>query len=331
MTTSNKKIIEILDSLKIPFSGSAIGSYHISPYPQTSVSGVGPVTYRDKKTKKIYTLLQRRFKDNFQWWIPGGYVELPARDDFFTKNSEKIKNATISQYYKNAAKQGWQRAYKDINDPEKLAETFKEHKINWPKEVDYNWQQAWQREVLEETGVNLDEFKNKVIFNLNSTNTLTVGVEPDRLINIDGKFCAFLGDLDKAPEITPDEETEELQWIALDEISFDKENYLARGKIVNLYTVTLIEEGLFRMICHKIKEISKIKNPVTKQEISRFNTPQNLQSFLILNPQIKRTEEIEEFLSWKFGDLEIGENLCSKDGDRLYDISLIITDRINVI
>jgi len=83
----------------------------------------------------------------------------------------------------------------------------------------------------------------------------------------------------------------------------------------------LIEEGLFRTICHKIQEISKIINPVTKQEISRFNTPQNLQSFLILNPQIKRTREVKEFLAWEFGELEIGKNLCGKNGDELYKIS----------
>ena len=329
MNNGAKKITEILDSLKIPFSGSAVGSYHVSPFPQASVSGIGAVIYRNKKTKKIYTLLQRRFKDNFQWWVAGGYVELPPRDDFFTKNFQKIKNATISEYQKNAVKQGWQKAYKEINDPKKLAETLKKHKINWPKEVDFNWQSAWQREVLEETGVDLEKFKDRLIFDLNSSNTLTVGAEPDRLVNIDGKFCAFLGELDKAPQTKPDEETEELCWIALDEISFDKKNYVAHGKVVNLYTIGLIEEGLFRTICHKIQEISKIKNPITKQEISRFNTPQNLQSFLILNPKIKRTKEIVEFLAWEFGELEIGKNLCGKDGDELYENSLLVVANIS--
>jgi hypothetical protein len=91
----------------------------------------------------------------------------------------------------------------------------------------------------------------------------------------------------------------------------------------------LIEEGLFRTICHKIQEISKIKNPITKQEISRFNTPQNLQSFLILNPKIKRTKEIKEFLSWEFGELEIGKNLCGKDSDELYENSLLVVATIS--
>ncbi len=325
---SEEKIIKILDSLEIPFSGVTIESktkkYHISPFPQTSISGVGPVFYYNRKDQKIYTLLQRRFKDNFQWWFPGGYVELPSCNGFFKKNFKKIKNATIDEYYKNAMKQGWQKAYKEINDPKKLIKIFKKYKIDWPKEVDFNWQLAWQREVLEETGIDLDKFKDKLIFDLGKTNTLMIGSEPDRLINIDGKFCAFLGELKKAPEIIPDNETEELRWIALNEICFDKRNYTADEKIINLYAVTLIEEGLFKIICHKIKEISKITNPVTRQEISMFNTPQNLQSFLILNSQIKLTKEIKEFLAWESGDLEIGKNLCGENGDRLYKISLLI-------
>ena len=322
---ANSKIIKALDSLKMPFAGVSIGNkYHVSPFAQSSVSGIGPVIYRDRKTKKIYTLLQRRFKDNFQWWVAGGYVELPAHDTFFTKNFQKIKKATIGEYYKNAAKRGWQRAYKEINDPKKLAEVFKEYKINWPKEFDFNWQSAWKREVREETGVDLDKFKDCLIFDLGSSKTLTIGVEPDRLINIDGKFCAFLGDLDDAPKTKPDEETEELSWVALEEISFDKKKFIARGKVINLYAITLIEEGLFRTICHKIQELSKVKNPITKQEVSRFNTPQNLQSFFILNPQIERTKEIKEFLAWEFGELEIGKNLCGKKGDILYKVTLAI-------
>jgi 8-oxo-dGTP pyrophosphatase MutT (NUDIX family) len=328
MKNSVNEIAKILDSLKIPFFGSTIGSYHVYKFPQASVSGIGPVIYRNKKTKKIYILLQRRYKDNFQWWVAGGYVELPSHDNFFTKNFQKIKNATIGEYKKNAVKQGWQKSYKEINDPKKLIKILKKHKINWPKEVDFNWQSAWQREVLEETGVDLDKFADRLIFDLNSSKTLTVGVEPDRLVNIDGKFCAFLGELDKAPKIIPDHETEELQWIALDEIFFDKKNFVARGKIINLYSIAIIEEGLFRIICHKIQEISKIINPVTKQVISKFNTPQNLQCFLILNPQIKRSREIKKFLTWEFGELEIGKNLCGKDGDELYKISLLIAETI---
>jgi ADP-ribose pyrophosphatase YjhB (NUDIX family) len=203
-------------------------------------------------------------------------------------------------------------------------EILKKNKINWPKKVDSNWQAAWYREVLEETGINLDKFKHKLIFDLKKNHNFMMGAEPDRLVNIDGKFCAFLGELEKAPKTVADNETEELRWIALDEIYFDKKNYLLDGKIVNLYAVTLIEEGLFAIICHQIKEISKIINPFTKQQVSRFNTPQNLQSFLILNSQIKRTKEIKEFLNWEFGELEVGKNLCGKNGDRLYEISLQI-------
>lgn len=327
--SSAAKIVGVLDSLEMPFSGISIGSkYHISPFPQTSVSGIGPIFYRNKQNQKIYTLLQRRFKDNFQWWPPGGYVELPARDGFFKENFKKIKNATINEYYNSKDKQDWQRAYKEINNPKKIAKNFKKHKLNWPKEVDFNWRCAWQREVLEETGINLDKFKNKLILDLQNTHTLTVGVEPDRLINIDGKFCAFLGELEKAPKTTPDAETEELRWIALDEISFDKNNYAAHEKIVNFYGFTLIEEGLFRIICHKIQEISKIVNPITKQEISSFDSPQNLQSFLILNPKIKRTKEVKEFLAWEFGELGIGKNLCGKNGDLLYKNSLLIANSL---
>ncbi len=324
---SNQKISEVfnlLDSLKIPFCGKTFDfknkTYHISPFPQITISGIGPIFYLNKKNQKIYTLLQRRFKDNFQWWFPGGYVELPSvRNGFFSENFEKIKNATIDKFYKNY---DWQKTKKELNDPKKLAEFFKKHQLNWPKKIDSNWEAAWQREVFEETGVDLDKFKQKIILDFKFNRTLMLGAERDRLTNIDGKFSAFLGELDKEPKTAPDAETEELRWIALDEITFDKKNYFAYKKIVNLYTVSLIEEALFEIICYKIKKISKIKNPLTKQEISKFNTPQNLQSFFISNPQIKQNQEIKEFLSWKFGELEIGKDLCGKNGKRLYHLTL---------
>ena len=90
MTTD--QIITALDQLKIPFSGTTITSgskkYHISPFQQISISGLGPVFYINKKDQKIYTVLQRRFKDNFQWLTPGGYAELPpARCEYFTSEN----------------------------------------------------------------------------------------------------------------------------------------------------------------------------------------------------------------------------------------------------
>jgi 8-oxo-dGTP pyrophosphatase MutT (NUDIX family) len=334
----NKKeneIIELLDELKIPFSGTVIycgqKKYHISPFQQISISGIGPIFYLNKKDQKIYTLLQRRFKDNFQWWFPGGYVELPsATADFFSKNFQKIKEATIKEFYKNSLEaQDWQKARKEINDPKKLEKIFKKQGIKWPKEIDANWQSAWQREVFEETGVDLDKFPQALILNLKMSQTLMLGAESDRLVNIDGKFCAFLGELEKAPESTPDHEVEELKWIATDEIIFDKKQkkYLAANFCVNPYVLSLLEESLFEFLCHKIKQISKIKNPLTKQEISRFNTVQNLQSFLIeksSNFKIKKLEFIKEFLSWKFGECEIGKNLCGKNGNKLYKTTLEI-------
>ncbi|NBV06459.1 MAG: hypothetical protein EBS06_04395 [Proteobacteria bacterium] len=337
-TRIEKQIVSQIELLKIPFAGTTIQSdskkYHISPFQQISISGIGPIFYLNQKDQKIYTLLQRRFKDNFQWWFPGGYVELPsANHGFFLENFEKIKNATIDEFYKNSFDYGcWQKAKKEINDPKSLTKFFKKHKIKWPKEIDANWQSAWQREVFEETGVDLEKFSKRVILDFKFNHTLMIGAERDRLTNIDGKFCAFLGELKTHPKTIPDSEIEELQWIALDEISFDKKkkNFFAHQKIVNLYTVTLIEESLFEIICHEIKKVSKIKNPLTKQKISRFNTPQNLQSFLISNFcsgwKKQNYPLISKFLAWQFGDLEIGKNLCSKNGDMLYKISLKISE-----
>ncbi len=372
---AEKAIVELIELLKIPFSGTAIQSgdkkFHISPFQQISISGIGPVFYRDKKTKKIYTLLQRRFKDNFQWWFPGGYVEVvPTHCETLNDGKikipafEKIKNATIDEYYKNAIAYGcWQKAKQEINDPKSLEKIFKKHKVQWPKEIDANWESAWQREVLEETGVDLDDFPQKIILDFKFNRTLMIGAERDRLTNVDGKFCAFLGELSEAPKTTPDYETEELRWIALDEIFFDakKKNYFAEekigsAKIVNLYTVTLIEEALFEVICHEIKKISKIQNPVTGQLISRFNTPQNLQSVLIeklsalcdgprnksgvtkcsaeqshhhFHPGLvpgSMPKTIFNFLSWQFGPLEIGKEICGKKGDKIFLISILLAD-----
>lgn len=331
-------IIKLLDSLKIPFSGTTIKSgakkYHISPFPQISISGIGPIFYRNKKDKKIYTLLQRRFKDNFQWWFPGGYVELPERQGFFLDNLQKIKNATIKEFYQNSLESGnWQKARQEINDSKKLAKIFKKHQINWPKEIDYNWQDAWKREVLEESGVNLDDFPKAIILDLKMTQTFMIGAEADRLVNIDGKFCAFLGELTKEPKSIPDDEVEESKWIAIEEIIFDKKQkkYIVAKNQLNPYVISLIEESLFEIICSKIKEISRIKNPITKQEISRFETPQNLQCFLIeksKNLDLMKFNSINEFLAWKFGELKIAKNLCGKNGDIFYKITILICEFI---
>lgn len=335
---SNQKIKEIigfLDDLKIPFSGTTIFSdqkkYHISPFQQISLSGIGPIFYQNKKDQKIYTLLQRRFKDNFQWWFPGGYVELPsASSDFCSKNFQKIKTATIGEFYKNTLQiKDWQKARKEINDPKKLKEILKKHKIKWPKEIDANWQEGWQREVFEETGIDLDKFPQAIILNLKMSQTLMLGAEADRLINIDGKFCAFLGKLEKAPKSTPDHEVEELKWIATDEIFFDKKQkkYLAANYQINPYVLSLLEESLFEILCYKIKKLSKVKNIFTKQEISRFHSPQNLQSFLLEklpDHKINNLKFLKNFLAWKFGEMEIGKNLCERNGNMLYKTSLAI-------
>ncbi len=364
------QIITDLDSLNIPFSGTTIKSgskkYHISPFQQISISGIGPVFYINKTDQKIYTLLQRRYKDNFQWWFPGGYVELPwANHGFFAENFEKIKNATIDDLYKNSLNGGsWQKARKEINDPKKLEKSFKKHGLKWPQEIDANWQSAWQREVLEETGVDLDQFPQKIILDFKFNHTLMIGAERDRLTNIDGKFCAMLGVLDEAPETTPDHETEELKWIAIDEINFaaEQKNYFACEKQVNLYTVTLIEEALFELICGEIKRLSKFKNPFNGQEIARFNTPQNLQGFLLerlralqilkqvqdedggsddsecqhlprCHPELVSgsihdhdLNEITTFLSWQFGEMQIGENLTGKNSNKLYKTNIVISE-----
>jgi hypothetical protein len=180
---------------------------------------------------------------------------------------------------------------------------------------------------LEETGIDLEKFPKKIIAEFKPSNTFMIGAEPNRLTNIDGKFCAFLGDLSKAPATKPDDETEELRWIALDEISFNKTNFFAHKKIVNLYTITFIEEALFEIICLEIKRISKVINPLTKQKISRFNSPQNLQSFLLEKLQktnFSKFRNLQKFLSWEFGELEISRKICGKDGDDFYQLSLKI-------
>ncbi|MBM3579984.1 MAG: hypothetical protein FJX34_04345, partial [Alphaproteobacteria bacterium] len=63
------KVLDKIDPL--PFCGISIRSkkrsYHISPFKQISISGVGPVFFLNKNDQKIYTALQRRFQDNFQW------------------------------------------------------------------------------------------------------------------------------------------------------------------------------------------------------------------------------------------------------------------------
>jgi len=77
-----REIANLIAATNIPFTGKLFSDdngrkFDTSPFNKISISGIGPVFYRDKKSKKIYTILQRRFKDNFQWWFPGGYVELP--------------------------------------------------------------------------------------------------------------------------------------------------------------------------------------------------------------------------------------------------------------
>jgi len=340
---TEEQIVELLNSIKIPFAGTTISSktkqYHLSHFKQITISGVGPVFYLNKKNQKIYTVLQRRYKDNFHWLFPGGYVEVPPENckEFIAENGKKvkipsfesIKATTMKSIYSSMIDEGcWQKVKKKINDPKGLEEIFKKKKIKWPKELDANWQSAWQREILEETGVDLDKFPKKIIIDFPVNKTLMIGAEPDRLTNIDGTFTAFLGELEKAPKTRSDAETEEVKWVAIDEIKFDKKknNYIAGKFIVNSYTISLIEEALYRIICYQIKQMSKITNPITKEKISRFDTTQNLQSFLLEKSQnfkIEKLTFIKEFLSWKFGELEIAKNLCGKNGSRFYKLNFL--------
>lgn len=336
--TIESQISDLLKKINLPFCGKLIDKFYVSPYVNITISGIGPVFYRDAASKRIYTILQRRYKDNFQWWFPGGYVELPSasadnvlQDIDADESRKKIKNATIDEMYHNALnnKGAWQKAKKEINDAKFLQKSFEKHGVNWPKNIDANWQTAWQREVLEETGIDLEKFENRITLDFKFNQTFMIGAERDRLTNIDGKFCAFLGDLDKAPKTMPDAETEELKWIALDEIYFDEKekNFMAHDKIVNLYTASLIEEALHEIICFKIKQISQVKNEVSGQETARFNCPQNLQHYLLEKINVAKLDnflQLKRFLAWKFGELEISQNLCGKDGGWFYDACLKI-------
>ena len=351
-------IVELANSLQIAFAGSTIqdfrnsdslgninsnNKYHISPFINISISGIGPVCYINQKDNKIYTLLQRRKKDNYQWWFPGGYVDLiPAGTDILLKERkekriinlpsfEQIKAATINKYYQNIINYNcWQKTKKEINDPTYLNSCFKEHNIKWPKNIDSNWQSAWQREVKEESGIDISKYKKAIILNFKCNSTFMIGAEKDRLTNIDGKFCAFLGKLKSHPKTTPDpKEIEQVKWIKIEDILYDnkKQKYIADNKQVNLYTMSLIEEAVFEILCYQIKQISKINNIYNKQQISRFNNPQNMQSYIIekaANIKIDDLINLGQFLSWQFGDLEIGKNICGKTGNKLYNSSLLI-------
>lgn len=329
-----QNLINLLKKLNIPFSGTTIQSgknkYHISPFQQISLSGIGPIFYINNQNQKIYTLLQRRFKDNFQWWFPGGYVEIPsAQSGFFLENFQKIKAATIEEFYQNSlTSHSWQKPWEDINNPKKLRQTLLKHQLEWPEEIDSNWQSAWQREVLEETGIDLDKFPQALTLDLKMTKTLMLGAEGDRLVNIDGKFCSLLGSLDAEPKTKPDHEIEELQWIDIETILFNEkqQQYVTANNLINPYVLAVLEESLFEIICHQITEISKTRNPITKQQISKFNTPQNIQSFLlaILPHNIDDLDLIKDFISWKFGELNITQNLCGKNGNKFYKLTLTI-------
>ena len=94
-------------------------------YSMTTFASDTPTLLKDINTKKIYTLLQRRSKDNLQWWFPGGYVEfLPSgitkligSDGKISKVPDfaKVKKVAIEEYYKNIVKySSWQKAHKEF-------------------------------------------------------------------------------------------------------------------------------------------------------------------------------------------------------------------------
>lgn len=335
MTEIEKNIVSLIDQLKIPFCGQYVQDfeqkkkYYISQFANISISGIGPVFYIDKNGK-IYTILQRRFKDNYQWWFPGGYVELPPScatsqittqdGDIKFPNFTEIKNATIEEYYRQAISQkDWQKAKKNANDANKTKEIFKKLQINWPEEIDFNWQSAWQREVLEETGINIDNFQNRVIIDFKCSSSLMLGAEKERICNIDGRFCSLLGALENAPSTSPDQETQELRWICLDEIFFDEnqQNYIAHNYIVNLYTITLIEESLHKITSYFIKKNSLIHNKFNQDNICKFNDPQNIQSYILQKTDkfdIENLNNIKELLSFSFGELGIARNIYNHNG-----------------
>ncbi len=341
---TEKQIIKLISDLKIPFCGRYIQDldtnkkFYISQFANISISGIGPVFYMNNRGE-IFTILQRRFKDNFQWWFPGGYVELPpssATSEIAHKKTkinfpdyQKLKLSTIDEYYQNTFKYNdWQKAKIEINDYNFVRKNFKKHKINWPKQIDFNWQEAWEREVLEETGIDLKKFKDRITFDFKFNKTLMIGAEKDRLINIDGKFASWLGILKTAPKTTPDSETEELKWVNLKDIIFDKKkkNYFTEGRIVNLYAVTLIEESLNEIVNYFIKLTSKVKNEASDSNLSIFNSWQNIQITIwqkfkqIENLNINKLQYVKKLLEFKSGNLDIAKNICGKDGKIFFHI-----------
>jgi 8-oxo-dGTP pyrophosphatase MutT (NUDIX family) len=382
--TLESAIVELINSLPVPFSGTTIqdfkdnssqycgkisaiisqklpsggliplegrNKYFVSPFIKTSVSGIGPVFYINKNNNKIYTLLQRRKRDDHLWWFPGGYVDFPApgvnnlvRDRKLKsiKNSyirvadfDKIKKIIIDEYYKNIKKYScWQKAKKEINDPKFLQNLFKKNNLKWPKEVDYNWKSAWIREVKEEMNVDIGKYKKAVILDFKNHSTFFIGAEQDRLTNIDGRFCALLGILDKEPKTIPDYEIQEARWVALEDVIYDKKNkkHIIDGKQLSTYSALFMQEALFELLCYQIKKISKIKNSITGQMVSKFHSPQNLQAYLfekISKNDAFRMKNLYLFLSWKFGDLDIGNNFYGKSGNDLYYITVNITKFIS--
>lgn len=347
-------VVEIINCLNIPPCGATIqdfkespcsyvdeiskentanqNKYFVAPFTNISVSAVGPVFYYNITDKKLYTLLQRRVRDDFQWWFPGGYVELPvAKIDYLLQergNKEKIKipdfesikKAIVDKYYQNIKDYGsWQKAKKEINNSDFVRKLFKENNISWPKELDFSWEDAWIREVKEETGVDVRKYKEAVILDFKTNKNFFIGTERDRIINIDGRFAANLGDIKEEPKTSfPADEICEVKWFSLEDIKLENKNYfLPDGRKLTPYTALFIEEALYKIICNKIKSKGEILNNVNKEKIYLFCCLKTLQAYIISQ---KLETKFKEILEYNFGPLEIPHNLCSIKGAKLYQL-----------
>jgi 8-oxo-dGTP pyrophosphatase MutT (NUDIX family) len=346
--------------------------YYVSAFCNMSVSAAGLLYYVDQKTGKTFTLLERRKKDSYQWIFPAGYMEVypPNVDEIIedrlneeeryaieentvgnnvgklNKNikydqkisftnlpgSQDLKSIIISEFEKMIHKEGWQKASKVLNNPDLLLKLLENHNIKWPSNIDVNWNHTWQREVLEETGVDIHQYKNRITIQLKPNATLVLGAGGERLTNADGRFCTFLGVLNEAPKVIPNYEMADAKWIALQDIYFDEkqERYIVPDdqRPIYPYGIVLIEESLYELLCYKIQLLTKYKNYYSGQDISAFDNPHNLQNFLVRNIKenydLEKLTNINYIIGQKFGELYMLETLLGTIGRKLYRSFLAI-------
>lgn len=266
------------------------GTVHAYLFPRGSESGAGAVFYTDAKTGDLMTLFERPKRDANGWEYPAGYREMKpepgvaAAKPAIGEATEAALKAAFTKELKAMLEEG--KTAREIiarfDSPQEVQAIFKKHGIDWNKEHDATLQDAFTREVMEETNVDLSKAR---IGKVHSFGTVSEGASITRVNHTDHFYYADLGKLDKAPAIKIQEsEITEAKWVRVKDMQRDAKGiYTIKGEKPGLNTLRFemghrFERALEERLNAVIKDISTVKTEDGPE--SRFDSVRDVSAAL---------------------------------------------------